>query len=212
LQSTGLNKSTAVGGTFTNITSILGNSATTDTLIGPNATTTWTISGTNARIVSGLTFSGFENLTGGSAADTFAFTGAGSIRGSVNGGGGVNILDVSGYSSPATINLQTKKATPITGTFSNFTSFVGDNATSTLVGSAPKGISARLLHDRRNKPLLSPAFRARDATTARLNEPGMGKRGCEREGNRPNGLESSDTSAASDALGLHPTTPGDRFF
>jgi hypothetical protein len=135
LQSTGLNKSTAIGGTFSNITSLIGSSATTDTLIGPNATTTWTISGANAGIVNGLTFSGFENLTGGTAADTFAFTGAGSISGSVNGGGGVNILDVSGYSSPATINLQTRKATPITGTFSYFTSFVGANATSTLLGT-----------------------------------------------------------------------------
>lgn len=134
LQSTGLNNSTAIGGTFSNITSLLGSSATNDMLIGPNAATTWTISSANAGIVNGLTFSGFENLTGGSATDTFAFTGAGSISGSVNGGGGINILNLSRYSSPATINLQTSKATPIADTFSNVTSFVGDNATSTLVG------------------------------------------------------------------------------
>ncbi len=135
LQSTGLNKSTAIGGTFTNINSVLGSSAATDTLIGPNAATTWTISGANAGTVGSLTFSGFENLKGGSAADSFAFTGIGSISGTVNGGGGVNTLDVSGYSLPATIDLQTSKATPIAGTFSNFTSFIGNNATSTLVGT-----------------------------------------------------------------------------
>jgi hypothetical protein len=135
LQSTGLNRSTAISGTFTNITSLVGSSATTNSLIGPNIATSWTISGTNAGTVGSLPFSGFENLTGGSAADTFAFTGAGSISGNLNGGSGVNTLDVSGYSSPATINLQTKKATPIAGTFSNVTSFVGDNATSTLVGA-----------------------------------------------------------------------------
>jgi hypothetical protein len=135
LATTGLNKATAVGGTFTNITSIVGSSATTDKLTGPNAPTTWTVSGANAGTVGGLAFSGFENLTGGSAADTFAFTGAGSISGNVNGGAGVNTIDVSGYGSPATINLQTKKATPVAGTLSNFTHFVGDNSTSTLVGA-----------------------------------------------------------------------------
>ena len=58
-----------------------------------------------------IAFSGFQNLTGGSGNDYFAFSGTGSIRGNLNGSSGLNTLDVSAYSSPATINLQTKKAT-----------------------------------------------------------------------------------------------------
>jgi hypothetical protein len=136
LLTTGLNKATGLGGTFVNIGALVGSAATTDTLIGPNAPTTWTISGTNAGSVGGIAFTGFENLTGGSAADTFAFTGTGNVTGNVNGGGGANVLDLSGYSSPATLNLQTKKATPIGGTFSGIGALMGSTATTeTLTGA-----------------------------------------------------------------------------
>jgi hypothetical protein len=134
LQASGLNKSMAINGTFSNIASLVG-SAATDSLVGPSAATTWIISAANAGTTSGLAFSSFENLTGGSGADTFAFTGAGSIGGNLSGGGGANTLDVSGYSSPATINLQTKTATPIGGTWNSLTHLLGDNATSTLVAA-----------------------------------------------------------------------------
>jgi hypothetical protein len=135
LQATGLNKATNIGGTFTNIGSVVGGTATTSTLVGPSAATSWTINGSNAGTVAGLAFSSFATLTGGSGADTFAFVGAGAISGTVNGGGGVNTLDVSGYTSPATVNLQTRTATPIGGGALGFTKLVGDNVTSTLVGT-----------------------------------------------------------------------------
>jgi hypothetical protein len=77
----------------------------------------------------GVVFSSFENLTGGTAADTFAFSDTGNVTGNVNGGSGANVLDVSGYTSPATVNLQTKKATLVGGTWSNLGNFVGDNST-----------------------------------------------------------------------------------
>src|SRR5208283_4828638 len=117
-----------------NLTSFVGN-GTTSTLVGPNAATTWTITAANAGTAGSTPFSGFANLTGGTANDSFVFQGSGSVSGSVNGGGGTNSLDVSGYTTaPATVNLQAKTATPITGTFTNLTSFVGNGTTSTLVG------------------------------------------------------------------------------
>jgi hypothetical protein len=134
LSSTGLDKAPGIGGTFTNIGNIVGPTATPNTLIGPNTQTTWIISGTNAGSVGSITFSGFENLTGGTAGNTFDFSGAGSVAGNVNGGSSAAVLDVSAYSSPATVNLATKKATPIGGTWTNFGKFVGDNSTSKLVG------------------------------------------------------------------------------
>jgi len=134
LLTTGLNKATAIGGTFSNIGSLVGSAATTDTLIGPKAATTWTISGSNSGSAGSIGFAGFENLTGGSATNTFAFTGTGNVTGNVTGGSSASVLDVSGYTSPATVKLQAKTATPIGGTWSNFGTFVGDNSTSTLVG------------------------------------------------------------------------------
>jgi hypothetical protein len=135
LLTTGLDKSTGISGTFANIGSLIGANAATNTLVGPNAATTWTINAANAGSVGGTSFSGFQNLTGGSANDTFAFSGAGSISGNLNGGKGTNTLDVSGYASPVTINLQTKTATPLGGALSNVSNFLGDNSTTTLIGA-----------------------------------------------------------------------------
>jgi hypothetical protein len=134
LASGGLNKGTAIAGTWNNVQTLIGSQATTNRLIGPSATTTWTITGTNSGTVAGVAFSSIEGLTGGAGNDTFVFSGSGNVTGAVNGGGGTNTIDVSGYTSASTVNLQTKTATPIGGTLSSITSFVGDNSTSTLIG------------------------------------------------------------------------------
>jgi hypothetical protein len=68
----------------------------TNTLIGPNVDPVWAITGPDSGSVDGLTFSGFQNLVGGTADDTFQFGPNGSISGSVDGGGGTNALDYSG--------------------------------------------------------------------------------------------------------------------
>jgi hypothetical protein len=125
---------TPISGTWSNVTSFIAN-GTTSTLVGTNTATTWTISSTGAGTAGSTSFSGFANLTGGTANDTFAFQGSGSVSGSVNGGTGTNSIDVSAYTAAAaTVNLQAKTATPIGGTWSNVTSFVGNGTTSTLVG------------------------------------------------------------------------------
>ena len=61
-----------------------------DTLEGPDADTTWTINAPNAGSVPFVAggFSQIENLQGGSGADLFTFTGAGSISGTLAGGPG----------------------------------------------------------------------------------------------------------------------------
>jgi hypothetical protein len=107
----------------------------TDTLVGPNTANTWNITGSNAGNVGNVTFSGIANLTGGTAADTFKFTSAGSVSGKVDGGGGTNALDYSGDGGIAvTVNLATGAATK-TGSFANIQSLVGSSAsTDTLIG------------------------------------------------------------------------------
>ena len=108
---------------------------TGDTLQGANIANTWNVTGANAGNVNGIAFTGIANLTGGTAADTFKFTSAGSVSGKINGGGGTNTLDYSADGGvAATVNLATGAATK-TGGLSSITKLVGSSSTAdTLVG------------------------------------------------------------------------------
>jgi CSLREA domain-containing protein len=112
----------------------------TNTLAGPGAVTTWTVSGPGSGTLgTKVSFAAMHDLFGGSANDTFKFT-AGSIAGSVNGGGGTaDKLDYSALAGPITVNLQTKSAPSINGGaaggFSGIESLAAGKATTdTLVG------------------------------------------------------------------------------
>jgi hypothetical protein len=94
--------------TGTTIT-LTGGDDSNETLFGQDIDTTWTITGddtgtlSNGNINSVANFVNFQNLTGGTAADTFSIT-AGSISGNVDGDAGNDTLDYS--SGPAaTITL-----------------------------------------------------------------------------------------------------------
>jgi uncharacterized repeat protein (TIGR01451 family) len=66
-----------------------------DTLIGTNVAQTWNITGVNSGNIPGATsaFTTTESLTGGSAADSFVFSAAGSIAQKLDGGLGTDTLD-----------------------------------------------------------------------------------------------------------------------
>jgi uncharacterized repeat protein (TIGR01451 family) len=66
-----------------------------DTLIGTNVAQTWNITGANSGNIPGATsaFTTTESLTGGSAADNFVFSAAGSINQKLDGGLGIDTLD-----------------------------------------------------------------------------------------------------------------------
>ncbi|MEA2336692.1 MAG: hypothetical protein QOE82_699, partial [Thermoanaerobaculia bacterium] len=66
-----------------------------DTLIGTNVAQTWNITGANSGNIPGATsaFTTTESLTGGSAADSFVFSAAGSIAQKLDGGLGTDTLD-----------------------------------------------------------------------------------------------------------------------
>src|SRR5262249_41621400 len=86
-------------------------------------------------LVAGETFSSFENLTGGSGLDAFAFQPGGGVSGNIDGGGGTDSLDYSLLAGPVTVNLQTGAASNIGGTFSNIENFIGSTSTDdTLIG------------------------------------------------------------------------------
>ena len=61
-----------------------------DTLAGANADTEFSITGANSGVVGDATFTGIENLSGGTQVDRFRFSASGSLSGTVDGGGGID--------------------------------------------------------------------------------------------------------------------------
>ena len=80
----------------------------TNTLYGPAVATSWSLAGSNAGSLGGwVSFNGFASLAGGSAANSFDFSPAGSLSGSLSGGTGPNILNYARESTSVTVNLAT---------------------------------------------------------------------------------------------------------
>ena len=105
---------TATGG-FANIDKLVGSTSNSDKLVGPNLTNTWSITGANSGTVGSFSFSGVENLTGGSGADTFHFSNGKSVSGKIDGGGGTNWLDYSSYTTSVSVDLSANAATGVFG-------------------------------------------------------------------------------------------------
>jgi hypothetical protein len=70
-----------------------------------------------------------------SAEDTFIFNDNTNFAGSLNGGNGIDTLDYSACTIPATINLQTFTTTGITGNFTAIEAVLGSSGNDTLIGS-----------------------------------------------------------------------------
>jgi len=103
-------KITAGGIIASNFRTIVGGTLV-DTLTGPNASTTWTVSGSNAGSVvvgpSAIAFSGIENVTGGTLNDQFLFTASGALTGTLTGGSGVDVIDLSAIATGIDLQLGT---------------------------------------------------------------------------------------------------------
>ncbi|MGL5195662.1 MAG: CHAT domain-containing protein, partial [Chroococcales cyanobacterium] len=91
-----------------------------ETLTGPNQDTTWTLTGPGRGTLSGypngMRFENIENLTGGSASDTFVFR-DGARFGRIDGAGGSDRLDYSNYTGEVTVDLPENIATGTSGAF-----------------------------------------------------------------------------------------------
>ncbi|MFO0867489.1 MAG: hypothetical protein U0935_00955 [Pirellulales bacterium] len=143
---------------FSGINSINGNGGT---LTGRNVTSTWDLDGTPTYTDGSqtLSFTGFANLQGGSAVDTFNITanstfnllGGGSgdsfvwgngilLTGTIDGQGGTDLLDYSAYNSSVSVNLLTGIATGVTSLVaeaannSSVENVYGGSAGDTLIG------------------------------------------------------------------------------
>src|SRR5262249_8219981 len=133
-----------VGGGFRNIDNLVGGGMLSS-LTGLDAPATWALGVTDPANPGGptintytstntLTFSGFRQLNGGAAQDTFDINGAqgdslsggggddtfrfadqSSIGGTIDGGGGTNTLDYSAYTTGVMVNLAAGTATGMSG-------------------------------------------------------------------------------------------------
>jgi Ca2+-binding RTX toxin-like protein len=115
-------------------------------LRGPDADTLYALSGPNAGRLSGsalsapVSFAGIGSLVGGLGADRFRFTDArAKLSGSIDGGGGTNLLDYSGYTSDVTVNLGLRTATAV-GSVNRIQDVVGGLVNNLLVGDAGNNV------------------------------------------------------------------------
>jgi Ca2+-binding RTX toxin-like protein len=107
-----------------------------DTLVGPNSANAWVLTGANAGTLNGGSFTGVENLVGGSGTDTFVIRPSGSLTGLLNGGGGsADKVDFSAWTTAVTINLQAPLTeTALHGGIAGVELLVGGSASDTLIG------------------------------------------------------------------------------
>lgn len=146
-----LQLSTAPGlAAFSAITQVVGGRSAADVLIGSNRTTTWNLTGSDEGQVSSgtsaMSFSGFENLRGGTAADTFRMFNGGSISGALDGGSGMTItglaidtLDYSRRTSGVVVDL-TSGLIPGAGSARNMEQVIGSPKDDLLRGDARSNI------------------------------------------------------------------------
>jgi Ca2+-binding RTX toxin-like protein len=111
-----------------------------DTILGPNTVTNWNLQSTGQGTIGASSFAAIENLTGGTAVDTFNIGPSGSLAGALNGGtAGRNVLSYAAWSSPVTVNLSTRVASAITGQVTNFTVIQGGDGNDQLTGNSTLG-------------------------------------------------------------------------
>ena len=113
----------------------------TDTLTGPALANTWTLASSNAGSLNigaaSVAFSGIENLTGNRLSDQFVFEAQGRVTGTINGGTGVDIIQLASRTDAIEVRLGTVPSiSNIAGGFTAVEQVVGNGlAASRIVGS-----------------------------------------------------------------------------
>ena len=77
--------------TLNDIENLVGSTQITDEIVGADVANAWTITGNGTGDINGITYTGWEDLTGGSNVDTFAVNA--SHTGNFAGGGGADIFN-----------------------------------------------------------------------------------------------------------------------
>ena len=149
----------AVSSGFTNVDALVGGTGS-DILTGLNTDATWEVDGTNRYLdTNQVSFASFENLVGGSEADTFTISGAqtaslaggagadqfrlgagAGVTGSIDGGADGDTLDYSAASTGVTVNLATATGTNITGGLTGVENVTGGTGNDTLTGDGQANV------------------------------------------------------------------------
>ncbi len=110
--------------------------AGSNTLIGPDVTDTWNVQSRDTGSVGDVTFTRVGNLTGGIQSDRFELSDGANLSGGIDGGLGLNTLDMSAQKRDVVVNLALGTATAIGGHIVNIAAAYGGLANSILVGDA----------------------------------------------------------------------------
>src|SRR5437899_4255246 len=84
---------------------VVNGGAGSDGLTAPNTPNVWSINGAGAGSVDFVTFGSIEHLLGGTQPDDFVFADGVAFAGTIDGGGGVNMLDYSAFSTRVVVDL-----------------------------------------------------------------------------------------------------------
>jgi filamentous hemagglutinin family protein len=123
---TGLNGGAASA--FSNIDAFVGGTAATDTITGLNGGQTITITANNAGNFGGtVTFSSFENVTGGTGNDSFVLNDGFGVTAALTGGTGTDTLSYVNYTTSVTLSASGGTATNV-GSHAGFETFIGGSA------------------------------------------------------------------------------------
>ena len=126
-------------GSVSGITTFISNGADTS-FQGNDTAQTYTITNPDAFTVGSQNYTGIGSIKGGTAGDTFQFQAAGTLSGTLDGGGGGGI-DTLDLSARATANFTLTSATAgsasgIAGGYLNIATLVGNGSSSSLTGTS----------------------------------------------------------------------------
>jgi RTX calcium-binding nonapeptide repeat (4 copies) len=109
-----------------------------NTLVGPNLANNWRVESNDAGRVHNVTFTRVGNLNGGSQADRFKLSDGANLSGNIDGGLGLNTLDMSAQKRDIVVNLALGTATAVAGHVASITAAYGGLQNSILVGNADR--------------------------------------------------------------------------
>ena len=131
--------SIALPAPLTTVPTTINGGGGSDTIIGPISANNWSISGANTGTLGAVSFNKVQNVQGNAGRDTFTMQPAGSLSGTLSGGGQaagtLDWVDYSSRSTPVSVNLSTGTATGLGG-ISGVNGLLGGNGGNVLAGGA----------------------------------------------------------------------------
>jgi filamentous hemagglutinin family protein len=126
---------TGIVGSFSNINKISGDSSKNNSITCPDMDNHWNITGVNVGDIDDLSFEDIQNIIGGSLDDYFAIGVSGSLSGTIQGVGSINVLDYSAWTNDVTVNLSAGTATNITGGVTGIQGIIAGKGKNSLTAS-----------------------------------------------------------------------------